>query len=94
MRSLRRLALDPQAESLSPREQAALDDTRPAPENPHALSEALWNQTNAHFTAGEIVERTLHSGLTGMLNRRNDCLGVRYNNDYDEPAAGEETEQR
>lgn len=82
--SMHRLGLDPDADVLTPREQAALDYTHAALANPHAISEEVWSQTKAHFTEGEIVELTLLIGLIGMLNRFNDCLGVRYNNDYAE----------
>lgn len=82
--SMRRLGLDPDNDPLTPREQAALEYTRAALANPHSLPEDVWNRTKAHFTDGEIVELTLLIGLIGMLNRFNDCLGVRYNNDYDE----------
>ena len=81
--SMRRLGLSPD-DPLTPREQAALDYTHAALANPHAISEEVWNSTRAHFTEGEIVELTLLIGMIGMLNRFNDCLGIRYNNDYDE----------
>jgi AhpD family alkylhydroperoxidase len=82
--TMHRLGLDPDNDPLTPREQAALDYTRAALANPHAISEEIWNKTTAQFTEGEIVELTLLIGHIGMLNRFNDCLGVRYNNDYDE----------
>jgi AhpD family alkylhydroperoxidase len=82
--SMHRLGLDPDNDLLTPREQAALDYTHAALANPHSLSEEVWSKTKAHFTEGEIVELTLLIGLIGMLNRFNDCLGVRYNNDYDD----------
>lgn len=82
--AMNRLGLDPDNDPLTPREQAALDYTRAALANPRSVSEETWSQTKARFTEGEIVELTLLIGLTGMLNRFNDCLGVRYNNDYDE----------
>lgn len=82
--SMHRMGLDPDTDPLTSREQAALEYTHAALENPHGISEAVWAKTKAHFTDGEIVELTLLIGLTGMLNRFNDCLGVRYHNDYDE----------
>lgn len=82
--SMHRLSLDPEKDPLTLREQVALDYTHAALDNPHALSEEVWNKTTAHFTEGEIVELTLLIGHIGMLNRFNDCLGVRYNNDYEE----------
>lgn len=82
--SMHRLGLDPDADALTPREQAALEYTQAALTNPHAIGEEVWSRTQSLFTEGEIVELTLLIGLTGMLNRFNDCLGIRYNNDYDE----------
>jgi len=38
------------------------------------------------FTDGEIVELTFLIGLTALLNRLNDCLGVRYNGEYEQPS--------
>jgi AhpD family alkylhydroperoxidase len=82
--AMRRLGLDPDTDPLTPREQAALDYTHAALANPHAISDELWAGTRAHFSESEIVELTMLIGLTGMLNQFNDCLGIRYNNDYGE----------
>ena len=80
--SLRRMNLSPE-DALTPRESAALAYVAAAVANPPAVSDALYAETRAHFTEEEIVELTLLIGLTGMLNRFNDCRRVRYNNDYE-----------
>ena len=81
--SMRRLGLDPDTDALTPREQAALDYTHAALADPHSISEEVWSKTRARFTEGEIVELTLLIGLIGLLNRFNDCFGIRYNDDYE-----------
>jgi AhpD family alkylhydroperoxidase len=81
--TLHRLGLAPDSSAYSARENAALAYTRAAVANPPFVSDDLWRETREHFTEEEIVELTLLIGLTGMLNRFNDCLNVHYNNDYE-----------
>ena len=81
--SMRRAGLFPD-DALTPRESVALAYTAAAVANPPAVTDTLYAETRTHFDEGEIIELTMLIGLTAMLNRLNDCLGVRYNNDYDE----------
>lgn len=80
--SLRRMGLSAN-DSLTPRESAALAYTAAAIANPPAVTDTIFAQTREFFTDEEIVELTFVIGLTAMLNRFNDCLGVRYNDDYE-----------
>lgn len=68
---------------LTDRERAAHAYVEAAVLNPPQVTDALWESTRQHFSDGELVELTLLIGLTAMLNRLNDCLGVRYNGEYD-----------
>lgn len=86
--TMKRLGLE-QTTGLTAQENAALDFTQEAIANPPRIEDELWARTREHFTEEEIVELTLLIGLTAMLNRFNDCLGVRYNNDYEDlPGVG------
>jgi len=69
----------------SPRAQAALAYTAAAVANPPAITDSVWDAARDTFDDEEILELTVVIGLTCMLNRINDCLGVRYNGEYDKP---------
>lgn len=81
------LSGDPFAElddlkSLSQRERLAIEYTRAAMTDSNRVSDALFDQLHANFSDAEIVELTFLIGFINMLNLFNNCLQVRYNNDY------------
>jgi alkylhydroperoxidase family enzyme len=84
---MRRLGLAPKGETVTKRETTALAYTVAALADPNDIPEEIWAAVKDIFSDGEIVELTFLIGLTSLLNRLNDCLGVRYNGEY-EPAAG------
>lgn len=67
---------------LTAREAAALAYTRAALHDPRDM-EPAWEPARAHFNDGEIIELIFLIGLTRMLNLFNDCLGNRYNGEYE-----------
>lgn len=79
--SLQRLGLADTAPSA--RALAALAYTSAAVANPPAVTDAVWKAAQAVFDDGELLELTVLIALTAMLNRINDCLGVRYHGEYD-----------
>ncbi len=87
--TMRRLGIDTGTAALSARELAALDYTQGALAQPPRIDDALWEATRRWFSDEEIVELTLLIGLTAMLNRFNDCLGVRYHDEYAPEGSGQ-----
>jgi AhpD family alkylhydroperoxidase len=69
-------------ESLAIRERLAVAYTRAAMANSNAIPEALVRDLHAQFTDPELVELTLLIGYINMLNLFNNCLQVRYNDEY------------
>jgi AhpD family alkylhydroperoxidase len=85
--TMRRLGIAPNGGPATTRETTALAYTVAALADPKDIPEEIWAAVKGSFSDGEIVEITFVIGLTALLNRLNDCLGVRYNGEY-EPAAG------
>lgn len=75
-------ALDHLSE-LPPRERLSIEYTRAAMTDSNHVPELLFVQLRQHFTDSEIVELTFLIGFINMLNLFNNCLQVRYNDDYD-----------
>ncbi len=71
---------DPQL--LSQRERLALEYTRAAMTDSNRVPEALFDRLRSQFNDAEIVELTFLIGFINMLNLFNNCLQVRYNDDY------------
>ncbi len=81
------VSADPIAEliavdSLAPRERLAIEYTRAAMTDSNRVSDALFGQLRDVFTDPEIVELTFLIGFINMLNLFNNCLQVRYEDDY------------
>ena len=70
------------AEGLTQRERLALAYTRAALADANRVPDALFAELQSAFSGGEIVELTFLIGLTGLLNLFNNCLQVRYHDDY------------
>ena len=68
--------------TLPPRERLAIEYTRAAMTDSNRLPEALFDQLRKHFNDAEIVELTFLVGFINMLNLFNNCLQVRYNDEY------------
>ena len=68
--------------ALAPRERLAVEYTRAAMTDSNRVPDALFEQLRAHFTDAEIVELTFLIGYINMLNLFNNCLQVRYADDY------------
>lgn len=68
--------------NLPPRERLAIEYTRAAMADSNRVSDALFDQLRAHFSDAEIVELTFLIGFINMLNLFNNCLQVRYDDDY------------
>ena len=66
----------------SERELLALEYTREAMRDSNAVSDELFARLKAQFSDAEIVELTFLVGMIGMLNLFNNCLQVRYHDDY------------
>ena len=69
-------------ESLPPRERLAIEYTRAAMADSNRVPEALFDQLRKNFSDAEIVELTFLIGFINMLNLFNNCLQVRYNDEY------------
>jgi len=82
--TMRRMGLSPYSPPETPRERVALAYTLAALADPKEIPENLWAEVKECFTDGEIVELTYLIGLTALLNQLNDCLGVRYNGEYEQ----------
>lgn len=67
---------------LTPRERLSIEYTRAAMTDSNRVPESLFVQLRQHFTDAEIVELTFLIGFINMLNLFNNCLQVRYNDDY------------
>lgn len=67
---------------LPAREQAALAYARAAVADSNRVPDALFARLQEQFSDAEIVELTFLVGLTCLLNLFNNCLHVRYNDDY------------
>ena len=67
---------------LTQRERLALAYTRTALADSNRVPDALFAEIQSAFSDGEIVELTFLIGLTGLLNLFNNCLQVRYHDDY------------
>ncbi len=76
-------------EARTPREQAAVRYTRAAIADSNAISQEVFQELRAAFSEPEIVEVTAMIGLISMLNMFNNCLEIRYRDDYgDTPSGG------
>jgi AhpD family alkylhydroperoxidase len=64
------------------RERVALEYTRAAMRDSNRVPDELFDRLRRHFTEPEIVELTFLVGFINMLNLFNNCLGVRYHDDY------------
>jgi AhpD family alkylhydroperoxidase len=84
--TMRRLGITPNDATATERETAAFAYTVAALADPKDIPEELWATVKGCFTDGEIVELTFLIGLTSLLNRLNDCLGVHYNGEYESVA--------
>jgi AhpD family alkylhydroperoxidase len=78
---------DPVAElqaidALPERERLAIAYTRAAMTDSNRVPDALFDQLRAAFSDPEIVELTFLIGFINMLNLFNNCLQVRYADDY------------
>jgi AhpD family alkylhydroperoxidase len=71
-----------QMEMLTERERLALAYTRAALADSNRVPDTLFANLQQAFSEGEIVELTFLVGLTGLLNLFNNCLQVRYHDDY------------
>lgn len=69
-------------QSLPPRERLAVEYTRAAMTDSNRVPDALFEQLRKNFSDAEIVELTFLIGYINMLNMFNNCLQVRYNDDY------------
>ena len=90
--TMARLGIDP-LETLTERERLALAYARAACADSNRVPDALFAQVQAAFSDAEIVELTFLIGLTGLLNLFNNCLQVRYHDEYDALASLGETVQ-
>lgn len=73
------------------RERLALEYTRVAMRDSNRVPDVLFERLKQLFTEPEIVELTFLIGFINMLNLFNNCLQVRYHDDYASlgPAPGE-----
>lgn len=74
-------ALD-DAASRTERERLAIEYTRAAMRDSNRVPDDLFNRLKQRFTEPEIVELTFLIGFINMLNLFNNCLQVRYHDDY------------
>ena len=66
----------------SERERLAIEYTRAAMRDSNRVPDELFARLKRHFTEPEIVELTFLIGFINMLNLFNNCLQVRYHDDY------------
>jgi 4-carboxymuconolactone decarboxylase len=64
------------------RERLALEYTRAAMRDSNRVPDELFARLKQRFTEPEIVELTFLIGFINMLNLFNNCLEVRYHDDY------------
>ena len=64
------------------RERLALEYTRAAMRDSNRVPDELFERLRGRFTEPEIVELTFLIGFINMLNLFNNCLQVRYDDDY------------
>lgn len=64
------------------RERLALEYTRAAMRDSNRVPDELFGRLKERFTEPEIVELTFLIGFINMLNLFNNCLQVRYHDDY------------
>ncbi len=69
-------------EERTPREQLALEYTRAAMKDSNNVPDELFDRLKQLFSEPEIVELTFLIGFINMLNLFNNCLQVRYHDDY------------
>jgi ribonuclease HI len=69
-------------EARTAREQLALEYTRSAMSDSNNVSDELFARLKQLFSEPEIVELTFLIGFINMLNLFNNCLQVRYHDDY------------
>jgi ribonuclease HI len=69
-------------EARTPREQLALEYTRAAMHDSNNVPDELFDRLKQIFSEPEIVELTFLIGFINMLNLFNNCLQVRYHDDY------------
>ena len=74
-------ALD-EAAARTPREQLALEYTRAARRDSNRVPDALFARLKQQFSEPEIVELTFLIGFINLLNWFNNCLHVRYNDEF------------
>lgn len=74
-------ALD-DAEARTGRERLALEYTRAAMHDSNRVPDELFDRLKRQFSEPEIVELTFLIGFINMLNLFNNCLQVRYDDDY------------
>lgn len=74
-------ALD-DAAARTERERLALEYTRAAMRESNRVPDELFERLKQRFTEPEIVELTFLIGFINMLNLFNNCLQVRYHDDY------------
>ena len=74
-------ALDDPA-SLPSRERLAIEYTRAAMKDSNRVSDGLFDQLRGDYSDAEIVELTFLIGFINMLNLFNNCLQVKYNDEY------------
>jgi alkylhydroperoxidase family enzyme len=67
---------------LAPRERLAIAYTHAAMADSNAIPESLMGELHDAFSDPELVELTLLIGYINMLNLFNNCLQVRYNDEY------------
>jgi uncharacterized peroxidase-related enzyme len=72
-------------ELLTPVEKIVLQYTEVVTKDSNRVTDELFASLREHFTDPEIVEITFVIGFINMLNRFNNALGIRYNDDYDRP---------
>ena len=64
------------------REKLGVEYTRAAMRDSNRVPDELFARLKQHFTEPEVVELTFLIGFINMLNLFNNCLQVRYHDDY------------
>ena len=67
----------------SERHRVTLEYTEVVTRDSNRVTDELFGRLKQHFNEPEIVELTFLIGFINMLNRFNNALGVRYENDYE-----------
>ena len=70
-------------ESQTPAQRAALQFVTAAMQDSNAIADHIFDELRTYFTEAQIAELALLLGYINMLNMFNNCLQVRYKNDYE-----------